>query len=262
MRSRAVPVPVVLAIVALLSPAGAAAQWLNYPTPGIPRLADGKPNLSAPAPRTARRQARPLGYLARRRTHLPLQHRPGSRSGRRTAVGGGAVPAACARRPQGQPAGEVPAGQRPVPQLLQPDARGADAGADRAAIRGAEQPASHRVHRRPRVAHQSQSRVAGLFDWTLGGRHAGHHLGRLQRARLAGQRRPSPDRVAAPHRAAAPPGLRPHGVRDHDRRSEGIHQAVYHQGGTRAGRGYRLAGGLLRERARSAQACRATPASG
>ncbi|MBV8842818.1 MAG: hypothetical protein JO307_08405 [Bryobacterales bacterium] len=29
------------------------AQWLDYPTPGIPRLADGKPNLSAPAPRTA-----------------------------------------------------------------------------------------------------------------------------------------------------------------------------------------------------------------
>ena len=28
------------------------AQWLNYPTPGIPRLPDGKPNLSAPAPRT------------------------------------------------------------------------------------------------------------------------------------------------------------------------------------------------------------------
>ena len=29
------------------------AQWLKYPTPGIPRLPDGKPNLSAPAPRTA-----------------------------------------------------------------------------------------------------------------------------------------------------------------------------------------------------------------
>jgi hypothetical protein len=29
------------------------AQWLNYPTPGIPRLQDGKPNLTAPAPRTA-----------------------------------------------------------------------------------------------------------------------------------------------------------------------------------------------------------------
>jgi hypothetical protein len=29
-----------------------AAQWLNYPTPGIPRTKDGKPNLAAPAPRT------------------------------------------------------------------------------------------------------------------------------------------------------------------------------------------------------------------
>jgi hypothetical protein len=28
-------------------------QWLNHPTPGIPRTADGKPNLSAPAPRDA-----------------------------------------------------------------------------------------------------------------------------------------------------------------------------------------------------------------
>ncbi len=31
----------------------AGAQWLNHPTPGLPRKADGKPNLSAPAPRTA-----------------------------------------------------------------------------------------------------------------------------------------------------------------------------------------------------------------
>lgn len=28
------------------------AQWPNHPTPGIPRLADGKPNLAAPPPRT------------------------------------------------------------------------------------------------------------------------------------------------------------------------------------------------------------------
>jgi len=35
----------------LVSPA--AAQWLDYPTPGIPRTADGKPNLSAPTPRSA-----------------------------------------------------------------------------------------------------------------------------------------------------------------------------------------------------------------
>ena len=30
-----------------------AAQWLKYPTPGIPRTRDGKPNLTAPAPRAA-----------------------------------------------------------------------------------------------------------------------------------------------------------------------------------------------------------------
>jgi hypothetical protein len=29
------------------------AQWLNYPTPGIPRLENGRPNLTAPAPRGA-----------------------------------------------------------------------------------------------------------------------------------------------------------------------------------------------------------------
>src|SRR5438552_3358004 len=29
------------------------AQWLNYPTPGVPRTVDGTPNLSAPTPRTA-----------------------------------------------------------------------------------------------------------------------------------------------------------------------------------------------------------------
>ena len=28
------------------------AQWLTYPTPGIPRLANGAPDLKAPAPRT------------------------------------------------------------------------------------------------------------------------------------------------------------------------------------------------------------------
>jgi hypothetical protein len=32
---------------------GAHAQWLNFPTPGIPRTPDGKPNLSAPVPRTS-----------------------------------------------------------------------------------------------------------------------------------------------------------------------------------------------------------------
>src|SRR5262245_19699590 len=49
MMSRLVKIVILLAV-ALVS---AGAQWLNHPTPGIPRTKDGKPNLSAPAPRTA-----------------------------------------------------------------------------------------------------------------------------------------------------------------------------------------------------------------
>jgi len=37
----------------LASIAIASGQWLNYPTPGIPRLPDGKPNLAAPVPKAA-----------------------------------------------------------------------------------------------------------------------------------------------------------------------------------------------------------------
>lgn len=40
-------------IVLALASVSANAQWINYKTPGIPRLADGKPNLAAPAPHGA-----------------------------------------------------------------------------------------------------------------------------------------------------------------------------------------------------------------
>lgn len=50
MRARRMAFTTMAALVLLT--AAAEAQWLNYPTPGIPRLADGQPNLSAPMPRT------------------------------------------------------------------------------------------------------------------------------------------------------------------------------------------------------------------
>jgi hypothetical protein len=37
----------------VLVAAAASAQWLNYPTAGVPKNADGSPNLNAPAPRTS-----------------------------------------------------------------------------------------------------------------------------------------------------------------------------------------------------------------
>ena len=41
------------ALILALAPAIAFGQWLDYPTPGVPRTLDGKPNLAAPTPRTA-----------------------------------------------------------------------------------------------------------------------------------------------------------------------------------------------------------------
>ena len=38
-------------VATLVTSASLNAQWLKYPTPGVPRTADGKPNLSARAPR-------------------------------------------------------------------------------------------------------------------------------------------------------------------------------------------------------------------
>lgn len=41
------------ALVLMLACVPGSAQWIHYPTPGIPRTPDGKPNLSAPAPKTS-----------------------------------------------------------------------------------------------------------------------------------------------------------------------------------------------------------------
>src|SRR5688572_31262478 len=44
---------VLILVAIVLAPALTAGQWLKYPTDGIPRKADGTPNLAAPAPRLA-----------------------------------------------------------------------------------------------------------------------------------------------------------------------------------------------------------------
>lgn len=56
MSSRERPSLLICALAGLAVPISAThadAQWLDYKTPGIPRTADGKPDLAAPAPRTA-----------------------------------------------------------------------------------------------------------------------------------------------------------------------------------------------------------------
>jgi len=45
--------PVIAALIVTVLGVPTAAQWIGYPSKGVPRAKDGKPNLSAPAPRTA-----------------------------------------------------------------------------------------------------------------------------------------------------------------------------------------------------------------
>ena len=56
MQRRLMPFPVLAVTVASFicasPPRKLVAQWLKYPTAGIPRSRDGKPNLTAPTPRT------------------------------------------------------------------------------------------------------------------------------------------------------------------------------------------------------------------
>jgi len=53
MKSAVVLLPgVLLPMIASVMSGPLAAQWANYPTPRIPRTADGKPNLTAPVPHT------------------------------------------------------------------------------------------------------------------------------------------------------------------------------------------------------------------
>ena len=109
-----------LAVAALFS-ASAPAQWTDVKTPGIPRLADGKPNLSAPAPRTA--DGKPdltgiwqAGRAGRGRTiWLRLQRHPKPAGGRADSLGPDSTSTAGAGLQEGQPARALPARERPIP---------------------------------------------------------------------------------------------------------------------------------------------------
>ena len=67
-----------LVLAALVMSAPVLAQnWIKVPPPIVPRTADGKPDLQAPAPRTPDGKARPDAAPGRRRTTRFFATSPG-----------------------------------------------------------------------------------------------------------------------------------------------------------------------------------------
>ena len=77
----------ILLFVMATVPVVGGAQWLNYPTPGIPRLASGAPDLKAPAPRLPFITCTTLGLTLSTISAMASEAAPGSN----TAPGAGVV---------------------------------------------------------------------------------------------------------------------------------------------------------------------------
>ena len=202
------------------------AQWLKLPTPGIPRLADGKPNLAAPAPRTADGKPDFSGLWEnqggdRLYNNIAADLQPGDVAPRARRP----LPPAAARVRQGQHGDAVPAARPRVSHDAVPGAaHRADTHADRVRVRRHDAPRD--LHGRTGARAGSESDMDGLFGRPLGGRHAGRGEQRLQRSLLARLRRPPAHRGAAHHRALHAPGFRPHRRPRHDGRSQGYFKPI------------------------------------
>ena len=213
------------AVFAAAAGTGVAGQWLKLPTPGIPRLPDGKPNLTAPAPRTADGKPDFSGLWQndggdRLYNNITVDLQPGDVAPwadaiyqkRRLEFGKDSMETLCL------PMGPAYLTTRyrmnrivQTPTLVAFAVRRRDAPRD--------------LDGRPQPGGGSQSDVDGVFRGPMGRRHAGGREQRLHRSLVARLRRPSPHRAAAHHRALLAPRLRSHRRPGDDGRSQGLPEA-------------------------------------
>ncbi len=175
-----------------------AAQWLKHPTADIPRTADGKADLAAPAPRQA--NGKPvLAGLWRPAPGLVGDMTRGMKKGEVVPFQPWAEALFKERRANNSrddPTARCVVGGVPRSdfvgypfKILERPEHG------RHPVRGGAR-LSADLHRRTVAAQRSESRLVWLLGGALGGRRPRRRIERLQRQRLAGQRR------AAGHRAA------------------------------------------------------------
>ena len=191
----------VAALAMLLSAAMPAdAQWLKTKTPGIPRTKDGKPNLTAPAPKAPDGRPDLSGIWRTDALAFSLDVTTDLKPGEILPWAEALAKERTARFATDHPL------YRCMPEIgpnynieyVQVRAERRHAGD---AARGRTVPAD--PDRRPRAARGSAADVDGLFSRSLGRQHDGRRERRLQRSHVARLRRTPAHRSAAHDRAVS-----------------------------------------------------------
>ena len=185
-----------IVVVVFAMSAVASAQWLKYPTAGIPRTADGKPDLTATDAAARERKA------GARRAVAAGAGRTRRRKHREEPQGTGSFPAVGRSAVQGAPGEQQP--RRSDRQMRRrrraaigpgrvslSDPRGARHGGY--PLRGRAR-VSPDFYRWARAAEGSESGMVRLLGREMGRRRLRRDNDRVQRQRLAGQRRTARDR--------------------------------------------------------------------
>ena len=173
------------------------AQWLNHPTPNIPRTSDGKPDLAAPAPRGADGHPDLSGPWTGRSAVFRVPDEALTEQSK----------ALIHEREENyfkdRPVFPVSAQRARDGGRL--EAHHPDAVTHRDRVRDPHLPLH--FHGRPHARSQSRTHVDGVLRRTMGRRHAGRRQLRIQRSHVVGRSRHAPH-GSAPDDRTLPCGAR------------------------------------------------------
>ena len=212
--------------VLIVSAAGLSAQWLKHPDPRVPRTADGKPNLTAPAPRLpdGKPDLNGLWNATDGRFLTNISRRAGVDAAVST-VGEDALRAS-ARRTRDATARRASACRTAIPDaMLVPSYPWKIVQTPGLMVILFENFTDFRQIFTDGRSHPAERGPTwfGYSDRPLRRRHVRRRDRRLQREDVAGRWRASAERKHDNHRAVPAEGLRPPRDRVHVRRSEDLH---------------------------------------
>src|SRR5262245_42950327 len=212
-----------LVLMLFVGPAGLLAQWVRYPTAGVPRLPDGKPKLDAPAPRTTDGKPDFTGMWQAAKL-LPCND----------------VTLICTDLPISEQFRNIGAGvEGGLPYQGWARERMAQKGPTDDPYTRCVTPGGPRMHLLPTMKKIAQmpalmiilneyntSHLERVLERAMGRRHARRREHRIPRRPMAGCRRQSAHQRCTGHRTFPSAGLWPPADRGHGRRPESLHAAM------------------------------------